>query len=106
MDTPRTDGGKSDPSPKKTPREKKVEKGKRRAVVAETLSDDNFYCKKGLECPGRAPPEGNGTCFKLHTTPVEAARLKDLHKKRLEKDGKRSGRKKGSPGPTPSGSPR
>ena len=44
----------------------------------------SLFCRKGNECPGRAAPEGDGSCGKIHCTREEAERhighYKEMHK--------------------------
>ena len=43
----------------------------------------HFFCKKHLECPGREPPAGDGTCKKVHTEATQAAHHVNKWKKQL-----------------------
>ena len=48
----------------------KADGGKGKRIYAMS-ADMGHFCKKYMACPGRAPPEGDGTCEKVHCTETD-----------------------------------
>ena len=89
LSTPRTPKKQNTPvpSPKSSPRgSKSAGKGKKKNTF-HLAANYNMFCRHGPECGGRAPPDGDGSCERIHCSKSEADHIIRREKEKIKNAG-------------------